>query len=71
VSDRYDQLSMLRTIELLLGLAPLNQNDAMAVPMYTIFRDRPINTAYKLPQPSDKLTDDDKMRYKRLLEGEK
>jgi hypothetical protein len=71
VSDRYDQLSMLRTIELLLGLAPLNQNDAMAVPMYTIFRDRPNNTIYKLPQPSDKLTDNDKMRYKRLLVGEK
>src|SRR5205814_9243652 len=41
VSDRYDQLSMLRTIELLLGLKPLNLTDSMAVPMFGIFTDKP------------------------------
>lgn len=34
VSDRYDQLSALRTVELLLGLDPLNLGDATAVPMF-------------------------------------
>lgn len=71
VSDRYDQLSMLRTIEVLLGLDPMNQNDALAVPMFGIFRENPDNTPYKLPQPSDQLVKADVMRYKRLLGGAK
>jgi YVTN family beta-propeller protein len=41
VHDRLDQLSMLRTIEMMLGLSPLNLNDALAVPMFNIFQARP------------------------------
>ena len=68
VGDRYDQLSMLRTIELLLGLGPLNQNDAMAVPMFSIFSEHPDYTAYRLPLPSNQLVDADREKYG-LLEG--
>jgi YVTN family beta-propeller protein len=70
VGDRYDQLSMLRTIELLLGLGPLNQNDAMAVPMFSIFSEHPDYTPYKLRPPSKQLVDADREKYG-LLEGEK
>jgi YVTN family beta-propeller protein len=41
ISDRYDQLSMLRTMEILLGLEPLNLTDRLAVPMFGIFTDKP------------------------------
>ena len=37
VHTRYDQYSMLRTIELILGLDPLALNDALATPMYDAF----------------------------------
>jgi len=71
VSDRYDQLSMLRTMEVLLGLDPMNQNDAMAVPMFSIFSEHPDYTPYKLPPPSDELVAADVKRLNGLLEGEK
>jgi hypothetical protein len=71
VSDRYDQLSMLRTMEVLLGLDPMNQNDALAVPMFSIFSEHPDYTPYKLPPPSDELVAADVKRFNGLLEGEK
>ena len=37
VSTRYDQYSVLRTMELILGLDPLALNDALATPMYDAF----------------------------------
>lgn len=37
VHTRYDQLSVLRTIELMLGLRPLSLYDALAEPMYDAF----------------------------------
>ncbi len=37
IHTRYDQYSMLRTIELILGLDPLALNDALATPMYDAF----------------------------------
>jgi len=37
VHTRYDQYSMLRTIELITGLHPLSLNDALATPMYDSF----------------------------------
>ena len=37
VSTRYNQTSLLRTIELILGLPPLNQMDATATPMVDCF----------------------------------
>lgn len=70
IHDRYDQLSLLRTIEVLLGCSPINQNDALAVPMFSLFTDRPDNTPYSPAQPSDQLADADRMRY-RDLEGQR
>jgi len=63
VSDRYDQLSMLRTIELVLGLDPLNMNDALAVPMLGIFNNQPNYSPYILATPSTYLMEADKKRY--------
>ncbi|MGC8654417.1 MAG: bifunctional YncE family protein/alkaline phosphatase family protein [Candidatus Kryptoniota bacterium] len=59
VSERYDQLSMLRTIEIILGLNPLNLGDALAVPMFGIFTGKPDFRSYvpaahsSLMAPSD------------------
>ena len=66
VHDRYDQLSALRTVELLLGLRPLNLNDRMAVPMFSIFNARPDTTVYTAPRPSASLSDADRARYAEL-----
>jgi len=65
VSDRYDQLSLLRTIEVLLGLAPLNRTDALAVPMYSIFTDQPDFTPYERPLLSSHLSPADKEKAMR------
>jgi len=40
-STNYNQTSMVRTIELILGLPPMNQFDATATPMASCFMDRP------------------------------
>src|SRR5262249_51652656 len=45
-STMYSTVSFLRTIELLLGLAPLTQHDAAATPMYNSFGTTPDLTAY-------------------------
>jgi YVTN family beta-propeller protein len=45
-STQYSTVSMVRTIELILGLAPLSQYDASARPMFASFRDRPDLTPY-------------------------
>jgi len=60
VSDRYDQLSLLRTVEVVLGLDPLNLNDALAVPMFGIFNEIPNNSTYVAPTPSRYLSETDK-----------
>jgi DNA-binding beta-propeller fold protein YncE len=41
VSTQYNQTSLLRTIELILGLPPMNQLDATATPMFDCFGDTP------------------------------
>jgi YVTN family beta-propeller protein len=46
-STQYQTVSMVRTIELILGLAPLSQHDAAAKPMFASFTDRPDLTPYK------------------------
>lgn len=66
VSDRYDQLSMLRTIELALGLPPLNLNDALAVPMFGIFADKPDFRPVKNTILSPKLGEADRRLYQNL-----
>jgi YVTN family beta-propeller protein len=45
VPTRYDQLSVLRTMELILGMKPLSLNDALATPMYDAFQSSPTNIA--------------------------
>ncbi len=66
VSDRYDQLSLLRTIEVLLGLAPMNRTDALAVPMFGIFADQPDFTPFERPELSSHLSEEDRKRAQRL-----
>jgi hypothetical protein len=43
----YSSSSMLRTIELILGLPPLSQYDAAATPMWRCFSNKPNNTIFK------------------------
>ncbi len=46
VSTQYNQTSLQRTMELILGLPPLNQMDATATPMFDCFTNTPDFTAY-------------------------
>jgi hypothetical protein len=46
VHTRYNQPSILRTIELILGLPPMNQMDAAATPMFDCFTERPDFTPF-------------------------
>jgi DNA-binding beta-propeller fold protein YncE len=43
IHTRYDFLSFIRTLELIVGLRPLNLFDALAVPLYDAFSRRPRN----------------------------
>src|SRR5262249_55466854 len=47
-STQYSTVSMIRTIELILGLAPLSQYDAAARPMFASFTDKADVTPYTL-----------------------
>ena len=47
----YTQMSMLRTIELILGLPPLTQYDAAATPMFNAFGKDAVNDTYALLPP--------------------
>ena len=53
VHERYDTASVIRSIELILGLAPLNLMDALATPMYEAFQGTPDNA-----EPYDALVPD-------------
>ena len=66
IYDRYDQLSLLRTLEVILGLAPLHQGDRLAVPMLGVFTEKPDMRKPLPPQPSAHLTPEDKLRFERL-----
>jgi len=46
ISAQYNQTSLLRTIELILGLPPMNQLDATATPMFDCFTKTPDFTAF-------------------------
>jgi hypothetical protein len=46
-STFYTQVNMTRTIEQILGLTPMNQNDLIASPMSTIFVDNPPSANFK------------------------
>ena len=59
VSTQYNQISLVRTIELILGLPPMNQMDASVEPMSDCFTDTPDYTPfYSTPNrfPLDKIT---------------
>ena len=45
VHTRYDLVSVVRSIELILGMDPLTLNDALATPMYDAFSSTPANLA--------------------------
>ncbi|MBS1794360.1 MAG: bifunctional YncE family protein/alkaline phosphatase family protein [Acidobacteria bacterium] len=71
VHDRYDQLSLLRTIETLLDFPPLNLNDALAVPMYGIFTEKPDFAPVEIERVSGSLSDADRVLYQNLKAGGK
>jgi hypothetical protein len=48
---------MIRTMELILGLPPLTQYDASAIPMYACFQREPVMTEYTLLMPEVNLTE--------------
>jgi hypothetical protein len=69
VSDRYDQLSMLRTIELVLGLKSLNAAEQLAAPMFGIFTDKPDFKPFVINRVSERLADADRDRYRNLKDN--
>jgi hypothetical protein len=52
-STRYSTVSMLRTIELIVGLDPMTQFDALATPMDASFTGTPDVTPYTAIKPPD------------------
>jgi YVTN family beta-propeller protein len=56
-STFYSTVSMLRTMELILGVGPLSQFDATATPMSASFTDRPVFRPYDAITPSVSLTE--------------
>lgn len=50
-STQYGTVSMIRTMELILGLSPLSQYDAAATPMFASFTDRADTTPYTHEPP--------------------
>jgi DNA-binding beta-propeller fold protein YncE len=59
-STMYSTSSMLRTMELLLGLKPMSQFDAAATPMYASFQPRPDMTPYSHVKPGVDLNEKNK-----------
>ena len=68
VSDRYDQISLLRTIELVLGLRSANSAEQLAAPMFGIFTDKPDFRPFVAIEPSTHLADADKQRFTQLAQ---
>ncbi len=54
--EHYATVSVLRTIELMLGMRPLSTYDAMATPMYAAFRSTPDLRAYTAIAPTIDVT---------------
>jgi hypothetical protein len=47
----YSAVSMLRTMEMLLGLPPMSQYDASAIPMWALFQSSPDTRPYRAQEP--------------------
>jgi hypothetical protein len=63
-STQYSTVSMIRTMELILGLPPLSQYDAAARPMFNSFTDKADLTPYQLtPAEIDLTAVNDKLAY--------
>ncbi len=56
-STFYNSASVLRTIELILGLAPMTQFDAAAIPMFAAFTEKPDPRPWEGIQPKTPLPD--------------
>lgn len=56
-STLYSSVSMLRTMELILGVQPLTQFDASANPMVNSFTDTPVLKGYRARVPAQSLTE--------------
>ncbi len=56
-STMYNQASVLRTMEIILGMHPMTTYDAGARPMFGVFAATPTPTAYTLEKPRVSLTD--------------
>ncbi len=70
ISTQYNQTSLIRTMELILGLPPMNQMDATATPMFDCFVETPDFTPFKaLPTnvPLDEMNPDPKKISDSLL----
>jgi hypothetical protein len=70
ISTQYNQISLVRTIELILGLPPMNQMDATASPMSDCFTDVPDLTPFSsVPNqvPLDQVNPDPKRITHRVL----
>jgi len=53
IHTRYDMLSMIRSIELILGMKPVGFADRIATPMYDTFTSQPVNVApYSVRAPT-------------------
>ena len=57
----YSTASMLRSIELILGLPPMSQYDAAAMPMFNIFSSKPDLTPYVVENPRHDLSEKNKV----------
>jgi hypothetical protein len=66
VSDRFDQLSALRTVELILGLDPMHLGDAVAAPMFNALTTTPDAKPFTPVAPSSFLVPEDKTRFDSL-----
>ncbi len=64
----YSTVSMLRTVELLLGLPPMTQHDAAAAPMVNSFMAKPDLSGFTAVQPRDRF--DDEKSAARLRRGD-
>lgn len=76
VSTQYNQTSLLRTMELMLGLPPMNQMDATATPMFDCFTETPdftpfVALANQVPidemNPNPKQVNDSQLRKDALV----
>jgi DNA-binding beta-propeller fold protein YncE len=45
IHTRYDLVSVVRSMEIIMGMKALSLNDALATPMYDVFTSRPLNSA--------------------------